>query len=74
MTGPAVVPGLGAPLALARSATDRASQLRSDDAWLAQAWADDRTRVVRVGAGRTLLRGEGLAFVPPSGAPPGEHR
>jgi NAD+ diphosphatase len=72
VTGPAVVPGLGAPLALARSATDRATERRSDDAWLAQAWADERTRVVRVGAGRTLLRGDGLAFGPTSAAPAGE--
>jgi len=35
-------------LSLARSAVDRAAHLRGDDAWLARAWADPATRVLRL--------------------------
>ena len=42
-------------LALARAATDRAGERRKDDAWLAAAWADPATRVLRIADGRTLV-------------------
>jgi NAD+ diphosphatase len=62
-------------LALAREAVDRATERRSDPAWLAAAWADPRTRVLVVNAGKALVRfSEGhadLVFAPPSEAPPG---
>ena len=69
--------GLGdlGPLALARGTVDRATERRSDPAWLAAAWADPGTRVLVVDGGRALARfAEGraeLVFVPPSQAPPG---
>jgi NAD+ diphosphatase len=65
--------GLGR-LALARETVDRATERRSDPAWLAAAWADPRTRVLVVNAGKALVRfSEGhadLVFVSPSEAPP----
>ncbi len=42
-------------LALARAAVDRVGERRKDDAWLATAWADPSTRVLRVADGRTLV-------------------
>ncbi len=63
---------LSGRLALARSATDRAAQHRGDDAWLERAWADRGTRVLVVGGGRTLVRGEQLDLLEPAAAPSGE--
>jgi NAD+ diphosphatase len=71
------VTGLGdlGRLALARGTVDRATERRSDPAWLAAAWADPGTRVLVVDGGRALARfSEGqaeLVFVPPAQAPPG---
>jgi NAD+ diphosphatase len=71
------VTGLGdlGGLALARGTVDRATERRSDPAWLAAAWADPETRVLVVDGGRALVQfAEGqaeLVFVPPSQAPPG---
>jgi NAD+ diphosphatase len=65
-------PALAGRLTLARSATDRAAHHRSDDAWLARAWADRRTRVLVVGGGRTLVRGDALELLEPAAAPAGE--
>jgi NAD+ diphosphatase len=67
-------PALEGRLALARSATDRVAERRTDDRWLAQAWADPATRVLLVGDGVTavVVGGERLRFVPPMQAPPGE--
>jgi len=67
----------GAPLAgrlaLARSGTDRAAERRSDARWLAAAWADEATRVVVVGGGRTLAtRDDALWLTSPARAPAGE--
>lgn len=64
------------PLALSRSGVDRATQRRGDETWLAEAWADPRTRVTVVHGGQALVatRGGGrleLAFVSPAGAPDG---
>jgi NAD+ diphosphatase len=66
--------GLGC-LALARETVDRATQRRSDPAWLAAAWADPASRVLVVDRGQALVRfTEGqadLVFVPPVQAPAG---
>ena len=43
-------------LALARGTLDRVAHLRTDTRWLAQAWADPRTRVLIVEDGRALVR------------------
>jgi NAD+ diphosphatase len=60
---------------LARGTVDRATERRSDPAWLAAAWAGPQTRVLVVDHGRALVRfAEGradLVFVPPAQAPPG---
>ena len=66
--------GLGR-LALARETVDRATERRADPAWLAAAWADPRTRVLVVNAGKALVRftegGAELVFISPAEAPPG---
>ena len=59
-------------LALARSATDRAAEHRTDDAWLAAAWADPRTRVLRIFEGRTLVDGDSIVYRAPGDAGEGE--
>ncbi len=62
-------------LALSRSGVDRATQRRGDAEWLAEAWADPRTRVIVVHDSQALVATrEGqleLAFVPPGEAPAG---
>lgn len=62
-------------LALARGTVDRATERRSDPAWLAAAWAGPDTRVLVVEGGRALVRFTGdradLVFVPPAQAPAG---
>jgi NAD+ diphosphatase len=62
-------------LALSRSAVDRATQRRTDVAWVAAAWADPRSRVVVVHDSRALIRSDGdqleLVFVSPADAPEG---
>jgi NAD+ diphosphatase len=67
---------LAGRLALARSATDRAAHRRGDADWLAGAWSDQATRVLRVGGGRALVLDEpdhgGLALCAPAETPPGE--
>jgi NAD+ diphosphatase len=64
------VTGAGSPLqgrlALARSATDRAATRRLDDAWLASAWADPGTRVLRVHEGRTLVDDTAIVYDSPA--------
>jgi NAD+ diphosphatase len=62
-------------LALSRGTLDRVAEHRKDDAWLAAAWADPRTRVFAVDRGRVLVRdGEPPALVlgPPAEAPDGD--
>jgi len=59
-------------LALARSATDRAAEHRQDDAWLARAWADPRTKVLRIADGKTLVGGGAIAYVSPGDVREGE--
>jgi NAD+ diphosphatase len=62
-------------LALSRAVVDRATARRSDNEWLAKAWANPATRVVVVEDGRTLVRpgpgAEELVFVAPAQAPDG---
>ncbi len=60
-------------LALARGALDRVGERRRDDAWLAGAWADPRSRVLVIERGTVLIRPEpALVLVPADGAPEGE--
>jgi NAD+ diphosphatase len=63
-------------LALSRETVDRVTERRSDEAWVARAWADPRTRVLVVRDGRALARpaGDGmeLLFVSPEQAPEGK--
>ena len=63
------------PLLLSRTSIDRAAALRHDERWLEQAWAEEKTRVLVVHEGRTLIHryGDGAALVllPPAEAPPG---
>ena len=62
--------------ALSRGTLDRSAVLRRDDAWLADAWADSRTRVLVVDDGRALVDAADssarLVFVSPGDAPDGE--
>jgi NAD+ diphosphatase len=55
---PQAEPGL-ARLALARGDVDRSAERRSDDEWLAAAWARPATRVLAVDHGRALVRFDG---------------
>jgi NAD+ diphosphatase len=60
-------------LALARGTLDRMGERRRDDAWLAAAWADPRTRVVVVDDGTALVRpGPALVLLGAGEAPEGE--
>ncbi|MFV2177307.1 NAD(+) diphosphatase [Actinomadura sp. LOL_016] len=64
-------------LALSRGTLDRAAERRGDDAWLAAAWDDPRTRVLPIHEGRApvvLDPVPALVFVPPAQAPPGDRR
>jgi NAD+ diphosphatase len=62
-------------LALSRATVDRATEHRSDDAWVERAWADPATRVLVVKDSRTLARPDGdgfeLLYIPTSQAPEG---
>jgi NAD+ diphosphatase len=74
-TGQLGTTGSLGPLVLARETVDRATERRTDQAWLDAAWADPGTRVLVVYHGRALVRvTEGraeLVFVSPQQAPPG---
>ena len=62
-------------LALSRSTVDRATDRRGDAAWLAEAWADPRTKVLVVQDGQALVATRDgqleLVFVSPAEAPAG---
>jgi NAD+ diphosphatase len=62
---------LAGRLALARSATDRLAERRSDAGWLDKVWADPATRVMVVGGGKTLATESGLWLTSPQDAPAG---
>jgi NAD+ diphosphatase len=63
---------LRGPLALASSTVNRAAEHRTDEDWLAAAWATPSTRVVVVADGTAPVDGDGLVLVPPAEAPDGE--
>lgn len=69
-TGP--THALLAPLALARAGVDRAAHRRTDDAWLATAWADRGSRGFVVADGRAPVRDGRLVTASPVELPPGE--
>jgi NAD+ diphosphatase len=62
-------------LALSRSGVDRATQRRENTAWLAEAWADPRSKVLVVRDGQALVAARdgqlSLVFVSPAEAPEG---
>jgi len=61
------------PPALSRASVDRAAHRRSDDRWLAAAWADPASRVLVVEDGRALVgAGDRLVLAPTATAPAGE--
>jgi NAD+ diphosphatase len=63
------------PLVLSRGEVDRSGLLRTDEAWLAAAWANPQTRVLVVQKAQAVIRlaGDGaeLVFVDPDQAPDG---
>jgi NAD+ diphosphatase len=60
-------------LALSRGTLDRAGERRRDDAWLAQAWADARTRIFAIDQGKVLIRSDpALVLLGTDQAPEGE--
>jgi NAD+ diphosphatase len=60
-------------LALARGALDRVGERRRDDDWLAEVWADPRSRVLVIDQGKVPIRPEpALVLIPPDQAPEGE--
>ncbi|HJU96546.1 MAG TPA: NAD(+) diphosphatase [Jiangellaceae bacterium] len=69
-TGP--THALLAPLALARGGVDRAAHRRTDDTWLATAWADRGSRGFVVADGRAPVRDGRLVTASTVGLPPGE--
>ena len=80
VVGGRILPGQGSDgplgeLALSRATVDRAAERRPDTAWIEQAWADPKTRVLVVSDSRALVDLTGgrheLVFVPPQDAPEG---
>lgn len=58
---------------LSRTTVDRAADRRWDETWVAQAWADPRSRVLVVNRGRALLdAADRLVLCSPARAPEGE--
>jgi NAD+ diphosphatase len=57
---------------LSRGLHDRASQLRTDQAWLAEAWPKSQVLAVSPQSTVPVLDGPRLAFRPPSAVPDGE--
>ena len=60
------------PPPLGRSGIDRAAHLRSDDEWLARAWANPLSRVIVVDADRALVEHDALVVLRPADSPQGE--
>jgi NAD+ diphosphatase len=66
-------PGVLGWLALARGTLDRVGERRRDEAWLAETWADPRSRVLVVEQGKVLVRPDpALVLFGPEQAPGGE--
>ena len=67
--------GVLSGLSLARSAVDRVSHHRVDQAWLAATWADEGPRVLVLDHGQALIRfagdGAALELTSPGQAPEG---
>ena len=63
-----------APIALSVSAHDRVAGRRTDEAWLAEVWAADRTRVLALQGGRLLVEDDAArpAWLRPADAPAGQ--
>jgi NAD+ diphosphatase len=63
------------PLSLARSAVDRATHHRGDQAWVDAAWADEKSRVLVLDGAQAMVRFSGdeaaLVLTGPGGAPEG---
>lgn len=60
-------------LALARGVLDRVGERRGDNAWLMEAWADPRTRVLVIERGKALVRPDpALVLLGPRQAPDGD--
>jgi NAD+ diphosphatase len=71
-TDAASLPGVSYPhVELAAHPHERAGDRRSDDAWLARAWADPDTRVLVVVGTRVEPAGDAVAWVPTDQAPEG---
>ena len=66
--------GFSAPqIALSVRAHDRVGHRRTDDAWLAETWADPATRVLLLARGRfPVHRGASIAWCGPAEAPEGQ--
>ncbi|GII57029.1 NUDIX hydrolase [Planotetraspora thailandica] len=67
--------GLLGPLLLARNTVDRSAALRGDEEWLARSWAAEKTRVLVIDGGQTVIRrftdGAAVALYSPLEAPSG---
>lgn len=59
------------PVALSRHPHDRIADRRVDDAWLAEVWADPRTRVLEIAGTRFRLVDGHLPWASPAEAPSG---
>jgi len=59
-------------IALSVRAHDRVGRRRTDDAWLAETWADPRTRVLLLARGRFPVDGTSIAWRSPAEAPEGQ--
>ena len=60
-------------LALARGALDRVGERRREEAWLAEMWADPRSRVLVIEQGKVPIRPDpALVLISPDEAPEGE--
>lgn len=64
-------PRVTAPIALSDRPHDRVAHRRTDEAWLAEVWADPATRVLVVAGTRIQLVDGALAWVSPADAPEG---
>ena len=66
-----LTPGAGTPIALSAHAHDRIADRRTDEAWLAEAWADPATRVLVLHGTRIVPVDGRILWVAPAEAPEG---